>query len=84
MEKNIDQMHFLYNGSIVDKNTTFINLSNTKDKQRNKISILANDDESMEQSNEPTLNKSRYIICPTCRENIRIKIQDYKIELYDC
>jgi len=38
----------------------------------------------MEQSNEPALNKSRYIICPTCRENIRIKIQDYKIELYDC
>jgi predicted DNA-binding ArsR family transcriptional regulator len=77
-------MYFSYNGSIVDKNSTFINLANLEDKQRNKISILANDDESMEQSNEPILNKSRYIICPTCRENIRIKIQDYKIELYDC
>jgi hypothetical protein len=84
VEKNIDKMHFLYNGSIVDKNTTFINLANPKDKQRSKISILANDDESMEQTNEQSLNKSKYIICQTYMENIRIKIQDYKIELYEC
>ena len=32
VEKNIDKMHFLYNASIVDKNTTFINLANPKDK----------------------------------------------------
>ena len=38
----------------------------------------------MEQTNEQSLNKSKYIICQTCMENIRIKIQDYKIELYEC
>ena len=28
--------------------------------------------------------KSKSIICPECKENIRIKINDYKIKLYDC
>ena len=33
---------------------------------------------------EQYLQKSKYIICPECKDNIRIKIKDYKIELYDC
>ena len=47
------------------------------------MTILAND-ESIEESDEPSLKKSKYIICPQCKENIRIKINNYKIELFDC
>ena len=28
--------------------------------------------------------KSKYVKCPKCQENIRIKFNDYKIKLYDC
>ena len=27
---------------------------------------------------------NKYIKCPECNENIRMRIKDYKIELYDC
>ena len=82
--KRIEEMYYLYGGSIIDKNLKFINLINSEDKLRNKISILVNDDESMDESNEQYLKKSKYIICPQCKENIHIKINNYKIELYAC
>ena len=28
--------------------------------------------------------KLKYIICPLCKENIKYKLQDYKIYLYEC
>ena len=62
--KRIEEMYYLYGGSIIDKNLKFINLINSEDKLRNKISILVNDDESMDESNEQYLKKSKYIICP--------------------
>ena len=31
-----------------------------------------------------TIIKSKYIICPICKENIKFKIRDYKIYLYEC
>ena len=63
-------------------NQIFINLGNPEDKCRKKTSILVEDKES--HKDEQCLQKSKYIICPECKENIRIKIKDYKIELYDC
>ena len=28
--------------------------------------------------------KSKNIICPKCKENIKMDLKDYKINLYDC
>ena len=30
------------------------------------------------------IKKSKNIICPICKENIKMEIKDYKINLYDC
>ena len=35
-------------------------------------------------SNYKSIIKSKYIICPQCEENIKYKINDYKIYLYEC
>ena len=35
-------------------------------------------------SNYKSIIKSNYIICPQCGENIKYKINDYKIYLYEC
>ena len=77
-------MNYLYSGSLVNNNSTFNDLANPEDKQRNKITILVNDNEYLEPSIKQNLKKSKYIICPICQENIRIKINNYKIELYEC
>jgi len=47
----------------------------------NSINILVNSIDEMSNNN---LIKSKYIICPKCKEKARIKINDYKIKLYDC
>ena len=82
LELNIGNMNFFYEGKNVDMNSTFINISNSQDKNRKKISIIVYDKDSIK--DEQCFQKSKYIICPECKENIRIKIKDYKIELYDC
>ena len=82
VKENVGNMYFLYSSKIVDINSTFINLANSEDKKRNKISILVHDNEV--QIDEPSLQKAKYIICPDCKENILMRIKDYKIEVYDC
>ena len=79
--KNMEDIYFLYGGQNIDKKKTFIEQASDEDKKRNKISIL------VFENNETTtekLKKSPYILCPICGENILIKIEGYKITLYDC
>lgn len=81
-EKKKEELYFLYSGSMIHNNSTFIELANSEDKSRKKISILVND--IIAPPIEPDLKKSKYIICPSCKDDIRIKMQNYKIELYEC
>ena len=45
-----------------------------------KILVYIKDSENKEQ----VIAKSKEIICPTCYKPCRIKIENYKIKLYDC
>ena len=67
-------LYFSYEGKYVnlfDEQLNFKEFSNSKDKERKKITILV-------------FNKSKDIICPECGENAKIKINNYNISLYDC
>ena len=46
------------------------------------MNILAYD--LNEQITDDNMKQSKEIICPECKEIIRIKIEDYKIILFDC
>ena len=81
-KEKVENVYFVYSSNIVDTNLTFINLANFEDKKKNKITILVYD--IVDQTDDQCLKKAKYIICPDCKENIRMKIKDYKIELYDC
>ena len=73
---------FLYGGNKVKEESTFFEQANDIDKTRNKMSIIVvNYKESEKIINQ---KKSRNIICPECKQNIRIKIDDKKISLYNC
>lgn len=79
-----DELCFLYGGDKVKEELSFIEQASSVDKNTNKMEILATEIENQNQSKIENLKKSKYIICPKCKENIRINFQGNKITLYDC
>ena len=59
-------------------------MANLIDKERKKMNILVNEDINDTKEDDNTFIKSKNIICPKCGENIKIKIENYKITLYEC
>ena len=84
INKNKDEIYFIYGGNFVKENKSFTEIASSDDIKRKKLSILCNliSDESSKES-EIRLKKSKYIICPKCQENACINIKDFKIELLD-
>ena len=81
-KKDLNKINFLYNGKKLDKESTWIKIANQIDKQSKTMIILVYNinEEKNEEKNELT---SKYIICPECGENVKIKFKNYKISL-DC
>ena len=57
-------------------------MANALDKERKKMNILVMCNEN--QNNGKKLIRSKNIICPECGEDIKIKINNYKIDLFEC
>ena len=82
--KKEQDLYFLYGGNIIKEDLTFISQVNESDKKRNKMCILVQNKSQDEKDDEESLIKSKYIICPTCKENARILVENYKLEIYQC
>ena len=61
---------------------TFEEIANKEDRKRNKMNVLVYNYEVTVKNKD--IIKSKNIICPECKENIKMDIKDYKINLYDC
>ena len=89
-QKFIDKSHLSKNNiyysydakSGINGELTFEEIANSDDKKRKKMSILAFDNNF--KNKEEDIIKSKHIICPECKENIKMDIKDFKINLYDC
>ena len=80
LDKNL--IYFLYSGNNVNEELNFEELANEEDKIRNKMNIIVNDNNI---SNEiSSIKKSKYTICPICKENIKLNLEEYKIYLFEC
>ena len=80
---NINKVYYLYSGQKIENyELTFNDISNEIDKERNKMNIQIINGENINENNNKI--KSKEIICPICGEDIRIKYNEYKIELYEC
>ena len=82
---NENKIYFFYDGkggAQFDKSLSFTQMANSFDRQRKKMNILILDNDSLNENK--TKIKSKNIICPQCGEDIKIKIQNYKINLFDC
>ena len=79
-DKNKKNLAFLYNGRIIDENLTFIRCANSLDRQRNHMVVLVFCMENVDND----LVKSKYIICPKCKENAFISIKNFRISITGC
>ena len=79
---DISKLYFIYNGNQINNNLALNEIINEEDKRRNIINILVN--ENNETIKKDNIIKSKEIICPKCKENILIKIDEYKINLFNC
>ena len=82
---NKKDLFFVYDGNCTsqfDKNLTFIQLANSFDKLRKKITILVYDKDNANEIASKV--KPKQVICPSCNELIKMKIENYKINLFDC
>ena len=58
-------------------------MANSMDKKRKKMNILViSQDNNINDNNN--IIRSKNIICPECNEDIKMKINNYKIDLFEC
>ena len=81
IKTNIDKnsIIFLYSGNIINEEMKLSDIKDINILKTIKILVCSN-----EVNKEKVIIKSKDIICPICKENIRYKMNDYKIYLYDC
>ena len=80
--KNPNSIYFLYKGDKFNNDLKVESMIKEDDKKANKIKILVNLID--EPANTNSYQQSKYIICPKCQQNINLKINKYKISLFDC
>ena len=85
---NLDKnkaIFYSYNAKIgINEELKFEETANSTDKKRKKMSILVYDTEMQLNKKEIDIIKSKNTICPKCKENIKMDIKDYKINLFGC
>ena len=70
----------MYNGKTLIEDSPFNKVANQNDNNRKKMAVIVID----KIPNIPTLKKSKYIICPECKENIKISIYEQRVFLSKC
>ena len=81
-EIDINKIIFLYGGTKINLESTFNEIATNVDKTKNEMKILALN--FQEESKDEGLIKSKNVICPQCKENCLLCMENYKIKLYDC
>ena len=71
---NLNAVNFLYDGKTADPSKTLMQVMNSSDKSRNRLSIIVNkiDDGFVKHYN---------VICPLCLESASVECKDYKYNL---
>ena len=80
------QVYFIYGGNAdikAKEKLTFLEVANSEDKNQKKMTILVSESIPEEKEKNSRI-KSKFIICPICGENIKIKLNNLRISLYGC
>ena len=81
---DLNNLHFLSNGKILNKNDLIKNIMNESEiKNKKKIILVQSINNTINIGNNNFI-KSNDIICPTCKEICKYEIKDYRIKLLGC
>ena len=78
---DINKIDFLYSENKINFQLKFSEVINDKDKERKLISILVNDYNLEKVNNDSNIVKSKFPICPECKEKAIFKIDDYNYKI---
>ena len=81
-ETNLNNLLFLYNGNKIEENLKFEEIVKNENSVNDKIKMLVYDMNSIKENDK--IIKSKTIVCKECKEQILIKFEDYKINMYKC
>lgn len=82
-EITTNNLIYLYGDQIINLTLPISSFISNLDRERKVISIIVNESSSDDQNNKHLI-KSTVPICPKCYENIKLSINDYKINLFGC
>ena len=71
---NLNAVNFLYDGKTADPSKTLMQVMNSSDKSRNRLSIIVN-------KTDDGFVKHYNVICPQCLESASVECKDYKYNL---
>ena len=81
---NINKIYYIYDGNVINEELNFEQISKEEDKERNTINILVGEKDNNSEIKNNIIIISTDIICPICKENTLININDYKMNMFDC
>ena len=81
--KDKKSLFYLYSGNTINEELTLKEIIGKNSSDLKKIEILVYSNYQTPSGTDVFI-KSKNIICPECKDDIRLKINDYKIYLYDC
>ena len=85
VKENKNILYYSYSGKIgINEELTFSKIANSIDIERKKMCILVFEKEIDPYPIPNDIIKSKDVICPICKEIIKMDIKDYKIRLYEC
>ena len=78
-----ESLLYLYQGEKIKSEKKLEDIISQLDKQNKSMKILV---QTIKKTNLNINNfvKPKYIVCPECNEKARMKIEDYKIHIFDC
>jgi len=74
--------YYIYGGNTINKELSFEIQANDEDKREKRMNILVYDE--MKTIINNNIKEAKEVICPECKENILIKIEEYRINMYNC
>ena len=84
INKDINDIFFIYNGEKMSGESSFIEAANSSDKESHKMCIYVHEISIDDKNKNVNIIKSKEIICPKCGEIIQFKFDNYKITLLEC
>ena len=82
LEKKEKNLYYLYDGTQINYELRFNEQANDIDKNRKQINIIVTKSEVPQNIIKEIVSKD--IICPECKENVLIDINNFRINFHDC